>query len=123
MNKILQERWNSFKYAINGIKLLFSTQIHGKFHLFFGIFVVVAGYFFDISTTEWCFVTLSIAMVIAAEAFNTSLEKLTDLVSPDYHPLAGQAKDLAAGAVLICALGTIVIGFIIFLPKVIMLFY
>ena len=80
--------------------------------------VVVAGVFFDISTTEWCLVTLSIAMVIGAEAFNTAVEKLTDLASPDYHPLAGQAKDLAAGAVLICALGTLIIGFIIFLPKV-----
>ena len=123
MKKLLQERLNSFKYAINGIRLLFATQIHGKFHLFFGVFVVIAGFFFEISTTEWSLVTLSIAMVIGAEAFNTALEKLTDLVSPDYHPLAGQAKDLAAGAVLICALGTLVIGFIIFLPKVLMLIY
>lgn len=123
MKKLLQERLNSFKYAINGVRLLFTTQVHGKFHLFFGLFVIVAGFFFDISTTEWCLVTLSIAMVIGAEAFNTALEKLTDLVSPDYHTLAGQAKDLAAGAVLICALGTLVIGFIIFLPKVLMLLY
>lgn len=118
MKQFLQERLNSFKYAINGIRLLFTTQIHGKFHLLVGIFVVAAGFFFDISTTEWCFIVLSIAMVMSAEGFNTAIEKLTDLVSPDYHPLAGQAKDLAAGAVLIFALGTLVIGFIIFLPKV-----
>jgi diacylglycerol kinase len=118
MKQLIRERLNSFKYAINGVRLLFTTQIHGKFHLLFALFVVVAGVFFDISTTEWCLVTLSIAMVIGAEAFNTAVEKLTDLASPDYHPLAGQAKDLAAGAVLICALGTLIIGFIIFLPKV-----
>lgn len=114
---MLKDRWNSFKYAFNGLRLLFQTQVHGQFHVFFAIFVVLAGVFFNISTIEWCFVAFSITLVIAAEAFNTALEKLTDLVSPDYHELAGQAKDLAAGAVLICALGSVVIGFIIFLPK------
>lgn len=114
---MLRDRLNSFKYAFNGLRLLFQTQIHGKFHLFFAVFVLIAGVFFNISTTEWCFVVLSVTLVIAAEAFNTALEKLTDLVSPDYHELAGHAKDLAAGAVLMCALGSVVIGFIIFLPK------
>ena len=119
MKNSFKQRVNSFKYAFNGIILLFQTQIHGRFHAFFGLFVIVAGFFFNISITEWCIVILSISMVIAAEAINTAIESLTDLVSPDYHLLAGQAKDLAAGAVLICAIGTVVIGFIIFLPKII----
>ena len=119
MRNRIKERVDSFKYAINGVKILFQTQVHGRFHAFFGLFVITAGFFFHISAAEWCMVVLSISMVLAAEAINTAIENLTDLVSPDYHPLAGKAKDVAAGAVLICAIGTVVIGFIIFLPKVI----
>lgn len=119
MKSKIRARIDSFKYAINGVRLLFQTQVHGRFHAFFGLFVVAAGFFFNISKMEWCVVVLSISTVLAAEAINTAIENLTDLVSPDYHPLAGKAKDVAAGAVLICAIGTVVIGFIIFLPKVI----
>ena len=118
MKHIFQKRVNSFKYAINGIRLLFQTQVNGKFHIFFGTFVIGAGFFFKISLTEWCIVILAISMVIATEAVNTAIENLTDLVSPDYHKLAGQAKDVAAGGVLVCGIGTGIIGFIIFLPKV-----
>lgn len=71
-----------------------------------------------ISITEWCFVTLCITLVIMAEAFNTAIENLTDLVSPDFHPLAGKTKDLAAGAVLIFSIGAVIVGLLIFLPKI-----
>lgn len=118
MKKILQERWQSFKYAFRGIGLLFKTEIHGKFHVFFALFVILAGFFFSINTVEWCFVIVTISVVIGAEAFNSAIERLTDLASPDYHPLARDTKDLAAGAVLIIAIGAVIIGFIIFLPKV-----
>ncbi len=118
MKKILQERWQSFKYAFRGIGLLFKTEIHGKFHIFFAIFVIIAGLFFNINMTEWSLVVITISAVIGAEAFNSSIERLTDLASPDYHPLARDTKDLAAGAVLILAIGAVIIGFIIFLPKV-----
>ena len=120
MKNVIKERINSFKYAFNGIKTLFKTEVHGKFHILFALFVVAASVFFDISTVEWCMVIICIAMVVAAEAFNSAIEALTDLASPEYHPLAGKAKDLAAGGVLICSIGALVIGFIIFLPKVLL---
>jgi diacylglycerol kinase len=118
MNKIIKERLQKFGYAIKGIQILFQTEVHGKFHIFFALFVIAAGIFFDITTIEWCMIIICISMVISAETFNAAIERLTDLASPDYHPLAGKAKDLAAGAVLICAIGAMIIGFIIFLPKV-----
>ena len=118
MRDNIQKRVDSFKYAFKGIQFLFRTEVHGKFHLFFGLFVIAASVFFDITTIEWCLVIFCIALVIAAETFNTAIEQLTNLVSPEHHPVAGKVKDLAAGAVLVCAIGSVIIGFIIFLPKV-----
>ena len=118
MRNFLKKRIDSFRYAFRGIGILFQTEAHGRFHILFGIFVIGAGFFFDITIIEWCLVTICLAMVIAAESFNSAIESTIDLVSPEKHPLAGKAKDLAAGAVLITAIGAIVIGFIIFLPKV-----
>jgi diacylglycerol kinase (ATP) len=65
---------------------------------------------------EWCVVLLCFGLVMAAEAFNTAIERLVNLVSPDFHPLAGDVKDVAAGAVLICAIVAAIIGLIVFIP-------
>ena len=81
------------------------------------ITVIALGIYFGISKTEWCLIVIAICMVISAEAFNTSIEHLTDLVSPNYHELAGKTKDVAAAAVLITAIGAAILGLIIFLPK------
>ncbi len=118
---MLKDRLNSFKFAFSGLKELFLTQPNAKFHLFAGFCVCGAGGYFGLSTAEWCAIVLSISLVIAAEAFNTSLEYLTNLVSPDYHPLAGKVKDLAAGAVLVIAIGAAIVGGIVFLPRLLAL--
>lgn len=76
--------------------------------------VVAAG--FQVTRIEWCLIVLSMMSVWTAEAFNTALECLTDLASPELHPLAGRAKDVAAGAVLITAVGAAIIGAVVFLP-------
>jgi diacylglycerol kinase (ATP) len=76
-----------------------------------------AGLYFSISALEWCLVVLAIAGVWVAEALNTALERLADLASPGFHPLAGRAKDIAAGAVLIAAAAAVSIGVIIFGPR------
>ena len=115
----LRQRFNSFKYAIAGIREVTSSQMNMKIHICFAVLVVAAGFFFSISLVEWCLVVLSIAVVMTAEVFNTAIEHLTDLVSPVHHPLAGKAKDAAAGAVLITAVGAAIIGLLIFLPKII----
>ena len=79
--------------------------------------VIAAGLYFSLSALEWCAVLGAAALVWVAEGLNTALERLTDLVSPDLHPLAGEAKDVAAGAVLIAVCAAISIGVIIFGPR------
>ncbi len=81
-----------------------------------------AGFYFEISITEWSLVILCIAGVLSAEAFNTGLEYLTDLVSPEYHLLAKKTKDVAAAGVLLMAIGAAIIGIIIFFPKIMLWF-
>ena len=113
-----RRRLLSFKYAFQGLWYLFRTQPNARIHLAALIVAVSAGLFFSISPLEWAAVALASALVLSMEALNTAIEALTDLVSPDYHPLAGRAKDLAAGAVLLSAIGAAVVGGIVFLPKI-----
>jgi diacylglycerol kinase (ATP) len=113
------KRIRSFKYAFNGIKKLLITQHNSRIHLFVAILVVIAGFLLNISKTEWLFVLFAIGFVFAAELFNSALESVVDLVSPEYQKKAGDAKDFAAGAVLIAAIASAVAGLIIFTPKLI----
>ncbi|MCU0346254.1 MAG: diacylglycerol kinase family protein [Saprospiraceae bacterium] len=119
---MLKKRLNSFRYAFAGIADLVSSHPNAKIHLVAATATVAAGFFFHLNKTEWCLVALSIAAVLAAEGFNSALEYLTDLVSPNHHPLAGKAKDMAAGAVLLVAIGAAVVGLLVFLPKAAALF-
>jgi diacylglycerol kinase len=108
--------FQSFVFAWAGIRDFFAHHRNGQFHLVAAILVCLAGWWFGISRLEWVAVILCIAVVNALEALNSALEYLTDLVSPDYHPLAGKAKDMAAGAVLLAAIGAAVVGLLIFGP-------
>ena len=83
------------------------------------LFVVAGGLFFQATTVEWCILVIMISLVLAMEVMNTAVEKLVDFVSPQYHKQAGIIKDLSAGAVLIIAFAAIIVGIIIFLPKII----
>jgi len=78
--------------------------------------VVAAGLFFQLSRGEWCWIVLAIAIVWTAEALNTAFEFLADAASPNFHPVVKEAKDVAAGAVLVTAVAAVVIGAIVFLP-------
>lgn len=118
---MLEKRIASFRYAFNGIALLVKTQVHTRFHLLAGAVVIVMAWYFEVSALEWAILALTIGSVLAAEGFNTALEFLTDLVSPDYHELAGKTKDVAAGAVLITAFAAIAVAVCIFGPKVVAL--
>lgn len=111
----------SFADALNGITYAIRSEKHMKFHLLATMFVVLAGWFFDITFTEWCAVILCIGGVITAEIFNTAIEQLVNLVSPQHHVIAGRVKDLAAGAVLVFSIAALVVGLIVFVPKVIAL--
>lgn len=112
----LKKQLRSFGYAWQGIKACVGKEQNLSFHLIATAVVIIAGFAFSITRTEWVIVILCIGVVIAAELFNTAIEKLVDLVSPERHPIAGQVKDIAAGAVLVCAAAAAMIGLIIFVP-------
>lgn len=113
----LKSRALSFKYAFKGIAALF-TQPNACIHACVTVVVIAAGFLLKIAAWEWCAVALCIGGVLSAEAFNTAIEALCDKVSPDYDPLIGKAKDVAAGAVLLFVFGAVAVGLIIFFPKV-----
>ncbi|MBR9921838.1 MAG: diacylglycerol kinase family protein [Bacteroidetes bacterium] len=119
---MLDSRIKSFTFAFKGIRDLFSTQVNARIHLFVALMVAIAGFWLEITLTEWALVILAIFSVIAAEAFNTAIELLTDLVSPDYHKLAGRTKDVAAAAVLFTSIGAIGVGLMVFGPRLLALF-
>lgn len=112
----LKKRIKSFSYAFKGLGSFLRKEHNAWIHCTAVVLVTIGGYYYDITVSEWCIVLLCFAMVLAAEAFNTAIERLVNLVSPDFHPLAGDVKDIAAGAVLITAIFAAIIGFIIFLP-------
>lgn len=112
----LKKRIKSFGYAFKGIASLLKKEHNAWIHCLAIVVVTSLGFYFHITPTEWCIVLLCFGMVLAAEGFNTAIERLVDLVSPERHPVAGDVKDVAAGAVLICAIAAAIIGFIIFLP-------
>ena len=114
----IKERLSSFKYAFEGIAEVLRSQANPKIHLFFAIIVLIFGGYFAISKEEWCLLILCITAVLSAETMNTAIEHLTDLVSPEFHPLAKKTKDAAAGGVLWMAIGSVIIGLIIFLPRI-----
>ena len=119
---MLQKRIESFGYAFKGIAILFTSQPNARIHAVVLSLVVAAGFYFKIDKTEWLTIVLIAALVLSAEAMNTAVEFVVDLASPDHHHLAGKAKDVAAAAVLLAAFGAVIIGLIIFLPKILLLF-
>lgn len=112
----LKKRIKSFGYAFKGIASLIGKEHNAWIHCTAIVFVTIAGFHFGITPTEWCIVVLCFGLVLAAEGFNTAIERLVDLVSPDFHPIAGDVKDVAAGAVLICAIAAAIVGMIVFIP-------
>lgn len=112
----------SFGYAWHGLYSCIGKEQNLSFHLIATVLVIIAGFLFHITRTEWLVILLCIGMVISAELFNTAIERLVDLVSPQRHPIAGQVKDIAAGAVLVCACIAVIIGLIIFIPYLTSLF-
>ena len=114
-------RWRSFCCALRGVGLMLRTQPNAWIMAATAPCVIVAGVWFRLTGIEWCLAATAILLVFLAETFNTAIESLTDLVAPGLHSLAGNAKDLAAGAVLLAALLAFVIGLVIFGPKILRL--
>ncbi len=115
----LKSRWHSFRAALRGTHYTLMTQPNARIELVAVTVTVVAGWWFAIGPQEWAILALTLGVVFAFEAVNTAIEVTVDLVSPDYHPLAGIAKDVAAGAMIFVVLGSIGVAASIFGPRVI----
>ena len=111
----------SFSYALTGITIALRGERNMRFHLYSSVVVLLISFYFSITKTEWLFILVAIGGMFALELANTAIERIVDLVTEEYHPLAKQAKDLAAGAVLVYAILSVAIGIIIFLPYILKL--
>jgi diacylglycerol kinase (ATP) len=107
----------SFRIALSGIYYVLRTERNAQWELTVGILVLIAGILFGISTVEWTILILLICLVLALEILNTAIEAVVDLTTGEYHELARIAKDCAAGAVLIMATGSVLVGIAIFGPR------
>ena len=113
-----RKRIRSFGYAWKGIRSFVSKEHNAWIHCTAIIIVTVAGFCFGITRNEWIAIILCFGVVLAAAGFNTPIERLVNLVSPERNPIAGDVKDIAAGSVLICAIVAAIVGIIIFMPYV-----
>ena len=111
-------RIRSFKCAFCGILHLIRSQHNARIHALATLLVISAALYFQLTPAEWCWIVLAITSVWTAEALNTAIELLADATAKDFHPLIGRAKDVAAGAVLLTAIGAATIGLIVFWPRV-----
>jgi len=113
----LSARIKSIKYALEGMFLVLKTQHNAWIHATATLLVIALGISVSLTSTEWLLLVLSISVVWVAESFNTALEYLADAITKDFHSSIKNAKDISAGAVLISAIGSVIIGLIIFVPK------
>ena len=110
--------FDSMNHAIDGIGYTVEREKNFKIEIVIAMLVLIAGFYFKVTKTEWLILLLTIAGVLALELVNTSIERCVDLVTKDYKELAKNAKDIAAGAVLIMSIFAFCVGIIIFLPKI-----
>jgi diacylglycerol kinase (ATP) len=107
----------SFNYAVSGIIYTLKTERNMKVHLVIAIIVILSSLFFDFSKVELLILFFAIALVLITEMINTAIEKTVDLITDDFHPLARLAKDIAAGAVLIAAINSLIVGYLLFFDR------
>ena len=115
--------FDSFKYAFDGGLTVFQEEKNMRSHVLSTIVIIFISLFLSLTTREWLWVLLVCFLVLVMEIWNTVVENLVDLVSPDYHPLAKKVKDMAAAAVLFTSFFSLIIGAMILLPKIITIFF
>jgi len=112
----------SFKHAIDGILIALKEEPNLKIHFLIASIVIIAGFYFGITKPEWIIIALLIGLIFSIELINTSIEEIVDAFTKAHHPGAKKAKDVAAGAVLIATITSIIVGIMIFLPYLLRLF-
>ena len=115
---LVKNRINGVRYALKGAFLLIRTESSIQVQLLIALLVTAAGFYFDISNTEWLIQSLAIGLVLGIEGLNTAVEKLSDYVQPEYDPKIGFIKDISAGAVMLVSIAASVAGIIIYAPKI-----
>ncbi len=115
---LVKNRINGVRYALKGAFLLIRTESSIQVQLLIALLVTAAGFYFDISNTEWLMQSLAIGLVLGIEGLNTAVEKLSDYVQPEYDPKIGFIKDISAGAVMLVSIAATVAGIIIYAPKI-----
>ncbi len=115
--KGLKKFFHSFTYPIKGLRYAYRNEQNLAVDVGIALLVIIAGFIFDVSVSEWAILLLTIGLVISCELINTAIEAVVDLVTEEYHPLAKVAKDTSAAAVFIFAIIAVIVGLIIFLPK------
>ncbi|GAB5563858.1 MAG: diacylglycerol kinase family protein [Winogradskyella sp.] len=115
----LINRLKSVGYAFKGMVLLIKTESSIKIQVFIAVVMTIAGFYFEISKTEWIAQIAMIGLIMSIEGMNTAVEYISDFIHPDHHPKIGLIKDVAAGAVFIAAITAVIIGGIIYLPKMV----
>lgn len=105
-------------YAIKGAWMLIRNEASIKVQVVIAVLITIAGFYYDISNTEWILQSLMIALVLSVEGLNTAIEEMADFVHPNRHPKIGYIKDVAAGAVFFTAIVAIIVACIIYLPKI-----
>lgn len=118
----LPKTLRSFRFAGQGVVALFRYENNARFHALAGLVVVGVGFWLGLTSTEWAILLTQIGLIFMAEAINTAIEKLCDVVSPAHHPTIKAVKDIAAGAVLILAIVSVLVGLLILGPKLLILF-
>jgi diacylglycerol kinase len=113
----LKSRLNSFTYAFSGLKMFLQTEHNSWIHIVSAVGAIIIGKLLSLTNCEWCILIIAIGLVIASEIFNTAIELLTDMISPNYNDTAKKVKDMSAAAVLISSITALVVGLFIFLPK------
>ncbi len=109
----IRNRLKSFRYAVNGLKLLVLREHNARIHVLATVIAILGGFFLKVGSMEWIVILIVIAIVFIAELFNTALEHLCDFVKPEYNQVIKEVKDLAAGAVLVSAMLAVTIGIIL----------
>lgn len=117
----IKRRLQSIQNALKGLWVLITTEDNIKVHIFIALMAVFFGFVCNISLIEWMIQCLVIALVLVAEAFNTAIEKMADFIHPEYHKKIGLIKDISAGSVIIAAILAIILGAIIYIPKILIL--
>ncbi|OUR97714.1 diacylglycerol kinase [Flavobacteriales bacterium 33_180_T64] len=117
-DSLLVNRLKSIGYAFKGAVYLFKTEASIKIQIFIAFAITIAGFYFDISKTEWLFQIAFIGLVMSLEGVNTAIEYISDFIHPERHESIGRIKDIAAGAVFIAAISAAAAAMVIYLPKI-----